>query len=249
MCFSAEADLLTGIVVSGVGADALRRCPNRRYLPLAILPLLFGLHQVVEAFAWWGMEGRLPREVGDAAVWVYLAFAFLVLPPLVPAAVRAAETDEGRRARLVPFVVLGVVVAAALLPGLLNGGAGGEVACRYIAYDAGVPYGGYVLPLYVVAVCCPLLLSGSRRFLAFGLANLAAVAVLSWLRAGGVISLWCVWAAVTSVVIAREVRSAGRRETRAEPRVPTCRRPAGGAAGGGSGRRRPAGRRAPSVRR
>jgi len=212
MCFSPEADLLTGLVVSGVGMDAPRHTKHRRYLPLAILPLLLGLHQVVEAFAWWGMEGRVPFRVGEMAIWLYLLVAFAVLPPLVPAALRSVEVDVARRRRLLPLVLLGAAVAAALLPGLLNGEAGGEVACRYIAYDAGVPYGGYVLPFYVAATCGPMLLSGNRRFVVFGVANLAAVGVLGWLLGRGVISLWCVWAAVTSVAIAREVRAGERQE-------------------------------------
>jgi hypothetical protein len=44
VCFSPEADLLAGIVVGGVGIDALRHTRHRRYLPLALLPLLFALH-------------------------------------------------------------------------------------------------------------------------------------------------------------------------------------------------------------
>lgn len=220
MCFSPEADLLAGAVVSGAGIDALRHLRHRRYLPLALLPLLLGLHQVVEAFAWWGMEGRVPGRVGEMAIWLYLGFAFLVVPPLVPWAVRAAEDDDRRRRLLLPFVLLGLGVAVALLPGLLNGAAGGEVACRYIAYDAGTPYAGYLLPLYVAATCGPMLLSGNRRFVLFGVVNLAVVALLGWLLARGVVSLWCVWAAVTSVFIAREVRSAERQTTRAAMAAP-----------------------------
>jgi hypothetical protein len=220
VCFSPEADVLTGVVIGGVGVDALRHVRHPRYLPLALLPLLFGLHQVVEAFAWWGMDGRAPSRVGEVATWLYLFFAFLVVPPFVPAAVRSTEADSAHRRRLLPFVVLGVGVAAALLPGLLNGQAGGEVACRYIAYDAGVSYGGYLLPFYVAATCGPMLFSGNRRFVLFGVANLVAVALLGWLLAGGVISLWCVWAAATSVFIAGEVRAGERREARTAAAAP-----------------------------
>ena len=214
MCFSAEADLLSGVVLSGVGVDALRHLPHRRYLPLAVLPLLFGVHQLIEAFAWWGLEGRVPPEVGRAAVWAYLAIAFLVLPPLVPTAMLSAEGDPRRRRRLMPLVVLGLAVAAALVPGLIDDRAGAEVACRYIAYDAGVPYAGFLLPFYVAATCGPMLLSGNRSFVVFGVANLAAVGMLSWLLAGGVISLWCAWAAVASVIIARHLRVEAPRESR-----------------------------------
>lgn len=219
MCFSPEADLVTGIVVSGVGVDALRHARDRRLLPLALLPLLFGLHQLIEAFAWWGMDGRLPSRVGEVATWLYLAIAFLVVPTMVPWAVRSAEGKAGRHL-LWPFVLMGLAVAVALLPGLLNGEAGGEVACRYIAYDAGVPYGGYVLPFYVIATCGPMLVSGNLRFVLFGVANLAAVALLGWLLARGLISLWCVWAAVTSVFIVREVRVAEKHRTRAAAAAP-----------------------------
>jgi hypothetical protein len=214
VCFSPEADLVAGIVVGGIGLDAMRRAPHRRYLPLAGLPLLLGVHQVVEAFGWWGLRGDLPRQVGDTATWIYLAIALVVVPALVPTAFHSAEGDSTRRARLLPFVVLGIAVAVALLPGLLNGGAGGEVACRYIAYDTGTRYAGYVLPFYVAATCAPMLLSGSRRLLFFGVANLVAVALLSWLLARGVISLWCVWAAASSVVINLEMRDAARHRTR-----------------------------------
>ena len=214
MCFSPEADLIAGIVVGGVGVDAMRRAPSRRYLPLAGIPLLLGAHQVIEAFGWWGLRGDLPRQVGDVAVWLYLAVALVVVPALVPTAFHSAEADSGRRARLLPFVVLGAGVAAALFPGLLNGGAGGEIACRYIAYDTGVNYSGYVFPAYVVATCAPMLLSRSRRLVVFAVANLVAVALLGWLLARGVISLWCVWAAVSSVVIDLEMRAAARAPTR-----------------------------------
>ena len=70
MCFSPDADLSAGILVGGVGVDALRHVEHRRDLPLALLPRLFGPHQVVEAFAWWGMEERLPSRVGEAATWL-----------------------------------------------------------------------------------------------------------------------------------------------------------------------------------
>jgi len=212
MCFSAEADLLSGVGLSGVGVDALRHLPHRRYLPLALLPLLFGMHQLIEALAWWGLEGRVSPEVGRAAVWAYLAIAFLVLPPLVPTAMLSAEGDPRRRRRLMPLVVLGLAVAAALVPGLIGDRAGAEVACRYIAYDAGVPYAGFLLPFYVAATCGPMLLSANRSFVVFGVANLAAVGLLSWLLAGGVISLWCAWAAVASVIIARHLRVEAPRE-------------------------------------
>jgi uncharacterized membrane protein YhaH (DUF805 family) len=60
--------------------------------------------------------------------------------------------------------------------------------------------------LYGLAVCVPFLMSSKRRLVIFGLANFAALIVLSALISNGLISLWCVWAAVSSMVIALHVR-------------------------------------------
>ena len=46
------------------------------------------------------------------------------------------------------------------------------------------------------------MLSSERRIAAFGLANLAAVVVLVWIESSALTSLWCAWAAITSLAIA-----------------------------------------------
>ena len=79
MCFAPEADLIGGVIVSGTGIDALRHVRHRRELALAALPLLFGAHQLIEAFAWWGLEESVPDRVGTLARDVYLVIAFALI--------------------------------------------------------------------------------------------------------------------------------------------------------------------------
>jgi hypothetical protein len=76
MCFSPQADLVGGVVIGAIGVDTLRHCRRPREVALASLPLLLAAHQFVEAFVWWGLEGRVAPGVGRAAMWAYLAFAF-----------------------------------------------------------------------------------------------------------------------------------------------------------------------------
>ena len=93
MCLSAEVDLVAGIVVGAAGVDALRHTENRRERPVAALAVVIGAHQLVEAVAWWGLEGRVPEVAGEIAVWGYLLVEFGLLPAYVPAAVARLETD------------------------------------------------------------------------------------------------------------------------------------------------------------
>ena len=92
MCFSAEADVAAGVVVGAIGFAALRRVGQKRELPLSSLPALFAGHQLSEAFVWWDVTGRASATTGRVALWVYMLFAYVVLPVLVPAAVLAVET-------------------------------------------------------------------------------------------------------------------------------------------------------------
>jgi hypothetical protein len=50
MCFSPEADFTAGAVIAAVGVETLRRVRSPRELIVGALPLLFGIHQLIEGF-------------------------------------------------------------------------------------------------------------------------------------------------------------------------------------------------------
>ncbi len=215
MCLSPEADLVVGAAVVVVGIDALRQVRSPRDLPLAALPLILGVHLLVEVPVWLGLRGELPVGVEQVAEWLYLVIALAVVPAIVPAAVARSEPGEGR-ARLRPFVVLGAVVAAWLLLAVVRGQTVARLRHLHIAYFVDAPLAEVAAVAYVVATCGPALLSRRPAVRAFGVVNLVAVLVLSWLVLDGVVSLWCAWAAVTSVVVDVYLR---RARPVASPRV------------------------------
>ena len=210
MCFSPEADLTAGIIVTAVGIDAVRRTRHPRELPLASLPLLFGVHQLIEVFVWWGLMGRVPTAVGDKAIWVYLALAFL-LPLWVPVAVRGVEPSRRRRQIMTLLAAVGLVVSVVLIGEVVRGPIGASVEGHHIEYLVRIPGGDGIGLLYGAATCGALLLSSDRWIRDFGVLNLGAVMLLVWLTVGGLTSLWCVWAAVTSVAIDLYLRDEERR--------------------------------------
>ena len=64
---------------------------------MAKLPVLLGVHQLIEVFVWWGVEGHAPHALGRVALWMYLLIAFVVLPVFVPFAVLVIEPTGRRR--------------------------------------------------------------------------------------------------------------------------------------------------------
>ncbi len=211
MCFSAEADLVIGVAVGVVGVDTLRHVTDRRELPLASLPLLFAVHQLDEAFVWWSLDGTVGEQVGRVAAYVYLLIAF-ALPVVVPLAVLAIEPDRRRRQVMGGLVGVGAVVSAVLVAAVIRGPLTLEEHGLHIAYSVGLERGGPITAVYVLTVCGAFLASSQRRIAVFGVLNLVAVSVLALLTVDGVISLWCAWAAVTSVLINVHLRTSDRRD-------------------------------------
>ncbi len=210
MCFSATADLVGGVILAAIGLDAARHVHQRRdHLALAALPLLLAAHQIDEAFVWWALQGHVPAAVGQVAVWIYLLFAFVVLPTYVPLSVLALEAPGPRRRVILAFVALGAVVSTVFLVAMLDGPVTAELHPHHLAYSVGLPAALVVVAGYLAATCGSLLASGYHRLALYGVVNLIAVALLTRLAIDGFASLWCAWAAVTSAAIALALRRGG----------------------------------------
>jgi len=199
------------VVIGAVGIDVLRHLDGRtRYMMLAALPMLFAVHQLDEAFVWWGLQGHVPTSVGHVAVWIYLAFAFVVLPVYLPIAILVLEPPGRRRQLIVPFVVLGAAVAGVLLAAMVRGPVNAELAPHYIIYSTDLRADTIVVMMYVVATCGALILSGARDVARYGVVNLIAVVLLARLTIDGFASLWCAWAAISSAAFAVHLRLTAR---------------------------------------
>ncbi|MDQ6927296.1 MAG: hypothetical protein M3159_01380 [Actinomycetota bacterium] len=214
MCFSPQADIAGGVVAGAIGIDALRHVQLKSERLLAALPLLLGAHEVVEAFVWWGLTDKVSWSVGGTAVWLYVAFAFVALPVLVPMAVMAVEPDPRRRKIMIAFTAVGVAVAVIYLVAIVTRSVGARIDGHTVVYSIHLGQDGAANGLYVLATCGLLLISSHRHIVIFGFVNAAAVAVLLLLASNANISLWCAWAAVTSLVIAGHLRLSHRAHER-----------------------------------
>ena len=206
MCFSPQADFVAGAAVAGLGVETLRRVRTRRELIVGALPLLFGIHQLVEGFVWLGLRGQVSAGVGDAARGIYIIYAHAVLPAIVPLGFLLIEPDRRRARWMLPLAGLGALlggvpaVAGHRLPG------GGTEQARCIDYTTHTPNDAVLGLLYVAATCCPALLSSREYLRWFGLVSLVGVVVTAIVRVDELTSLWCLYAAGVSVLILEHFR-------------------------------------------
>ena len=201
MCFSAEADFAAAAVVGTIGVVTLRQVRTRRELIVGSLPLLFAVHQLVEGFVWLGFSGQVSAEVGEAAMYVYVIYAFAILPMLVPIGFLLLEPLAGHRRLLRPFVVLGIVVGLFYLWHVVTDPVVAIEHPHGIEYKSGALGGYFAAIAYVVATCGPALLSSRRYLQWFGVVNLIAAGAAFSVHQVEFASIWCLYAALASLLI------------------------------------------------
>lgn len=219
MCFSPEVSFASAAVLVPTGVYCLRTAARRapRLWPLAVTPCVFGVQQAWEGLVWLGLNSG-DEPLTSAAGRVYLFFALAFWPFWFSAGTALIETDPVRRRWLTVCAVLSTVwFWYVYLPVLTTpDGAASRVdhhSIRYAHPDAGggIPFGPWGFRVaYLVTAAVPVLVSSSKRLLLPILALAfvtAGVAVL--LNDHTFVSVWCLFAAVLSVVIVYTIRTAG----------------------------------------
>jgi hypothetical protein len=199
VCWSAQADFVAGTLITGIGLAGVGLARDRRDVPLAALPVLLGVHQLIESHLW-------SRSPGDGsvlrgpAVNAWALIAFVLLPLFAPAALLYAERERRR----VQFSAAAVgVPVAAVLGFAIRSGADATDHGHVMNYGAGIPLLPVVLAGYFVATCLPFLTSPEPTMRELGAAlSLGALAAAA-LDVLAFASIWCAFAAVVSMLVVR----------------------------------------------
>jgi hypothetical protein len=221
MCFSPEADFTVGPAVAAVGVLTLRRVRAPRELIIGSLPLLLGAHQFIEGFVWLGLRGQVSSGVGAAAREAYIVFAHAVLPAAVPIGFVLLEPNRRRARFLLPFAFVGVLLGCYLLWQITAYPVGAHEQAHCIDYTTHTPNDYLIAALYVAVTCGPALLSTRRYLRWFGLLSLIGVIATAIVRADELTSLWCLYAALISLLILEHFRRQRASEARGQLIVPT----------------------------
>jgi hypothetical protein len=195
MCFSAAASFSAAAVCGGTGALTFRRA-KKPDLMLAFIPVIFALHQALEGFVW--LTGA--AGIGRCAGYSFATVAFCLWPLYVPLAAWRSEASARRRAFMLVFLGLGVLIAAAAAS-VLHSGLTIDFATHHIQYLPGRRYPLIFDYLYAIAVSGPLLLHSNKYIKLFGCLILAFFAVSTLIFNPARYSVWCFFAAGSSAVL------------------------------------------------
>jgi hypothetical protein len=197
MCFSFLASVSAGTALSAVGASTVLMSRRAAELPLALVPLLFGVQQLTEGVVWWSLLHADPR-LGAGATVVYMLFSHVLWPVFVPFAVLCTETVPWRRRALLAALAVGGLMTLDGLWTVVSGPGTAHVCGSSIRYP--MP-GAAVIALYLLATCVGTTFSSQRLLRATGVVALVLALVTLWLYTAVFVSVWCFFCAVLTVML------------------------------------------------
>jgi hypothetical protein len=213
MCFSATASFTAAAVAGGIGAVTLWKASKLRdpaLLPIAAFPVLFAFQQAVEGMLWLDLARPEPGTCRPVLVHAFLGYAEIFWPIFAPIAAWLIEPNLWRRRLIGLCVFVGAAVSTYLLVKMLGNPYTASAATGHIVYSNGVTYPKGIEIPYVLATTISLLLSSHRLIQLLAAVILAGFAV-AWLSYHqSYISVWCFFAATSSVLVYLFVRQASQ---------------------------------------
>lgn len=208
MCFSAEASFTAAAVLLPAGAITANQAyrTNRQYLPIAALPLFFGLQQLFEGLVWTG-NALSSDSMVERYSMAYMFFSWLAWPVWVPFSTYFLEPCRRRYVYLIFAILGGMLGAMQYLPYFAHEG---WLVTKFLPYA--ISYQGTVLfdfimqrdltyAIYLFVVIAPLLTSSNRRAQVFGLLISMVVAITYLFFQFAYISVFCFGGALMSLYI------------------------------------------------
>ncbi len=198
MCFSATASFVAGGALSAAGVVTLAQAKTKQEIPLASIPLLFGIQQLIEGVVWLSFD---TPALNIAATYAYSIFSHVLWPIFVPLTILLVETDPFRRNILRIFSLVGLGVGLYLLYFIIADPVVAHVVNHSIAYHSPHLYPWITMALYLAAACGSCLCSSHKILNVFGGVLFISFAIAARFYAETFFSVWCFFAGILSAII------------------------------------------------
>ncbi len=203
MCFSPEASFSAAAVVTTIGFFSRSKAESTELKNLALIPICFGLQQFSEGWVWLANQYEQFAYIKNLSSYSFLFFAWILWPSFVPYAFMGIERNPFRKRILRIFFYLGLIVSILLAYVIFFKSVESSILDCSIVYNFHINESihksfGIV---YLAVTVLPTLISTSSKAWILGVLNLVAYFVTKIYISDRILSIWCFFAAISSMVI------------------------------------------------
>lgn len=185
--------------MTAIGVATLKKTERKAEIPFALIPLLFGIQQIVEGMLWLSFRFDAPL-LNVSMTYAFTLFSHVLWPMFVPFSIGLVETVVWRKKVISAFQLLGIAVGLYLLYWIVRFPVTSEVD-ENIVYVSPHFYQVPVMVLYLAATCVGSFLSSHKLINVFGALALLLSMAAYWFYTVAFFSVWCFFAAILSAVI------------------------------------------------
>ncbi|MDP2694746.1 MAG: hypothetical protein Q8O58_07770 [Gallionella sp.] len=185
--------------MSAIGVLTLKKAERKAEIPFAMIPLLFGIQQIIEGMLWLSFRFDAPL-LNVTMTYAFTLFSHVLWPMYVPFAIGLVETVAWRKKAIWAFRVIGIAVGLYLLYWIVRFPVTSEVD-EHIVYVSPHFIKVPMMMLYLAATCVSCFFSSHKLINLFGVLALLLFMVAYWVHSVAFFSIWCFFAAILSVVI------------------------------------------------
>ena len=200
MCFSATASFIAGATLSVVGLITIKKAQNKRELPFASIPLLFGIQQLIEGAIWLTFTHNNPA-INQILTYVYSVFSHGLWPMYIPFSIALLEHTGWRKNVINVLQVTGIIVGLYLLYYIFTEPVVAHVMKKHIVYMTPHFYIIPVMIIYLLATCVTCFFSSHKFIRYFGILMLVSFSLSYYIHVEALVSVWCFFAAALSFLI------------------------------------------------
>lgn len=182
-----------------LGVATVKKAERKAEIPFAMIPLLFGVQQIIEGMLWLSFRFDAPL-LNVTMTYMFTLFSHVLWPMFVPFSIGLVETVAWRKKVLSAFQITGIAVGLYLLYWIVKFPVTSEVD-EHIVYVSPHFNKAPMMALYLAATCVGCFFSSHKLINLFGVLALLLFMVAYWFHAVAFFSVWCFFAAILSVVI------------------------------------------------
>jgi len=203
MCFSASASFTVSAVLLVGGVVAIKKAKATSLLPFASIPILFAIQQFTEGFVWLSLTDADYASFNSSSTHIFLFFAQAFWPAWVSFSIMLLEKNKTRKKILLGITILGTLTGIYLGYCLFTFPVISSVSEYHIYYDLTYKHNSFVFSgvFYFIPTVLPSFVSSVRRMFLFGTTVFASFLFTKIFFEDFVISIWCFFAAIISILI------------------------------------------------
>ena len=206
MCFSASASFGAGIVLGAIGVVTLKKAKNFPQRLFAAIPLIFSIQQFSEGVLWVAVTNSHYAGWQQISSHIFLVFAYMVWPVLIPLSILLLEKNKKRRKLLQTLFITGIFISVYIAYCMLFYSVQAVIFNHHIHYTFNYPHALLRLTwlsdaFYFIATILAPFISSVKKMWLFGIIISASYLVSRIFFNDAVVSVWCYFAAILSIVI------------------------------------------------